>query len=197
MPVGGRERAQPVRREGGDVVQCRAQRLGHKLQAVEAADGGEHVRAVGALPPARLEQPVLARRVHHPREQPVHGRVAQQPAAELAQHAAVKAGVGEVEREQVLPVDPGTNSLCRLPVAQPLAELHERHQREPPRRIGRLPALRVEIGEVGVSEQRAEPVAQDQVRVAGAERGAGNPGGVVGHGRDRLRGAKRHGHTPG
>jgi len=155
------------------------------------------MRAVGALPSARLEQPVLARGIQHPPEQPVHGRVAQQPAAELAQHAAVEARVAQVEGQQVLPVDPGTHGVRRLPVAQPLAELHQRHQRKPPRRVGWLSALGIEVGEVGVGEQRAKPVTQDQAGVTTSERGAGDTGGVVGHGRDRLLRAKRHGHPPG
>ncbi len=143
------------------------------------------MRAVGALPSTHLEQPVLARRVQHPPEQPIHGRVAQQPAAELAQHAAVKARVAQVKGQQVLPVDPGTHRVCRLPVTQPFAELHQRHQRKPLWRIGGLAALGIEVGEVGVSEQGAKPVAQDQAGVATAERGAGDTGGVVGHGRCR------------
>ena len=151
---GSLERAgsRPAARDDGDVVQRRAQRFGHELQAIEVADGSEHVRAVGALAPPRLEQSFLARRVQHPGQQPVHGRVAQQPIAELAQYAAIKAWVGQVKRQQVLPVDPSTHGFRCLPVAQPFAELHERHQREPPRRIGRLPALGVEISEVGIRE---------------------------------------------
>jgi len=47
------------------------------------------------------------------------------------------------------------------------------------------------------SEQGAKPVAQDQTGVATAERGTGDTGGIVGHGRDRLLRAKRHGQTPG
>ena len=62
--------------------------------------------------------------------------------------------------------------------------------------VGRLAAPGVKVSEVGVGEQGAEPVAQDQAGVATAERGTGDTGGVVGHGRDwRLR-AKRHGHSP-
>ena len=69
-------------------------------------------------------------------------------------------------------------------------------RRSRPWRIGRLAALGIEVGEVGIREQAAEPVTQDQVRVAGPERGASNPGGIVGHGRDRLLRLKRHKHSP-
>jgi len=53
------------------------------------------VRAVGALAPTRLEQPVLTRRLQHPRKQAIDDRIAQQSAAKLAQHAAVEARVPE------------------------------------------------------------------------------------------------------
>jgi len=48
-----------------------------------------------------------------------------------------------------------------------------------------------------VGEQGAKPVAQDQAGVATPERSTGDTGGVIGHGRDRLLRAKRHGQTPG
>ena len=48
--------------------------------------------------------------------------------------------------------------------------------------------------ELHAVEQCAEPVAQDQVGIAGTKGGAGDTGGVLGHGRDRLLRAKRHGH---
>ena len=51
--------------------------------------------------------------------------------------------------------------------AQPLAELQQGDQREPPRRAGRLAALRVEVGEVAVREDGGpEPVAKDEVGIA-------------------------------
>ena len=158
VPIRWHKHAQPIWRDNSNVVQRRAQRLGHKLQAVEAADGGQHVRAVGALAPARLEQPVLTRGVQYASQQAAHRVVVQQPAAELAQHAAVETRVGQVEGEQVFPVDPSAHGVRRLPVTQTLAELQQRHQRQPPRRVGRLAALGVEVGEVGIREQRAEPV---------------------------------------
>src|SRR4051794_21673942 len=87
---------------------------------------------------------------------PLPGPVLEQSAPELAQDAVVEAGVGQIERQQVLPADPATDRLGRLAVAQPLAELHERDQRQPPRGIGRLAEYGVEIGEVAILEHRAE-----------------------------------------
>ena len=82
----------------------------------------------------------------------------------------------------------GPHRLGRLPVAQPLAELHQRDQRQPPRRIGRLAEGGVEVAEAGIVEHRTEPVAQEQVGVAARERRSGDAGGVVGNRRDTAAG---------
>ena len=63
VPVRGCHGAQSLRRNRGDGVQGRAQRLAQQLQPVQRADGGEHVRAVRALAPTRLQQTTLARGV--------------------------------------------------------------------------------------------------------------------------------------
>jgi len=47
------------------------------------------------------------------------------------------------------------------------------------------------IGEIGIGEQVAEPVAQDQVGTAGSTCGPRDPSGIVGHRRDRLLRLKR------
>ena len=76
--------AQPVGCSNGDRVQRSAQRLGQQLDPVQLPHGGEDVRAVGALPPARLEQPCLTRRVEHAGQQAFGGIAIQQAPAELA-----------------------------------------------------------------------------------------------------------------
>src|ERR1051325_2473755 len=112
---------------------------------------------------------------------------------ELAQHAVIKTSVGELEGEQVFPVDPTADRLSRLTVAQPLAELHERDQRQTPWCVARLTKGGVEVGEAHVIEHGAEPVAQKHIRVAPSERSPGYACGVVGHGWERLLRTERHG----
>ena len=63
----------------------------------------------------------------------------------------VEAGIVQLQREQVFPVDPAANGLGRLPVAQPLAELHERDDREPPRRVRRPGQVRHQLATAGLS----------------------------------------------
>ena len=141
----------------------------------------------------RALQSTLAGGIQHALKQALGGFVLEQAGAELAQHAVIKTSVGELEGEQVFPVDPTADRLGCLTVAQPLAELHERNQREAPWCVGRLTKGGVEVGEVHLSEHGAEPVAQEHIRVAAAERGSGNACGVVGHGRERLLRTERHG----
>src|SRR4029078_7134051 len=82
------------------------------------------------------------------------------------------------------------------PVAQPLAELQQGDQREPPRRAGRLAALRVEVGEVAGGEDSPEPVAKGEVGIAGRKGCPRDAGGRVGDGRDGALRAERHGLPP-
>jgi hypothetical protein len=119
----------------------------------------------------------------------------EQPSTKLAQDREVEAGIRQIESEQVFPVNPASDGLGRLAITQPLAELHERDQSQPPRRIGGLAKLGVEVGKVGVGEHGTEPIAQQHIRVAAPERRLGDAGGVVGHRRERLQ-AERHGWPP-
>jgi hypothetical protein len=114
VPLGRCDRAQPAGGRHGDRVQRRAQRLAQQFEPVQVAHGGEHVRAVRALAPARLEQVALARGIQEARQQAIGGIAAQQPATELAEHAVVEARVGQLQREQVLPVDPAADGLGGL-----------------------------------------------------------------------------------
>jgi hypothetical protein len=84
VPIRRRDSAWPLRRGGGDRVQGRPQRFAHQFQPVQRTDGSEDVSAVRALPPTRLEQPLLARRLQHAAKQPFGGPVLEQPAAEFA-----------------------------------------------------------------------------------------------------------------
>ena len=118
VPARRGERAQPVGGDRRDRVQGGTQGLGHQLDPVQVAHGGQHVRAVRSLTPAGLEQPARVRRVQHAGEQALGGALLDQAPAELAQDAVVETRVGEIEGEQVLPVDPCPDPFGRLRVAQ-------------------------------------------------------------------------------
>jgi hypothetical protein len=88
---------------------------------------------VGALAPAPHQQPPLTEAVEHPVQQPLALAVAEQSGAELAEDRVVKAGVGQLQAQGVLPVDPAADRVGGLPVGQSLDELQHRGQGQPRR----------------------------------------------------------------
>ena len=120
---------------------------------------------VAALTPARLEQASRLTRLQQLAEQPLLGVGLKQAGAELAQDRGVEAGVGQLEAEQVLPVDARPHRLRRTPVGEVLAELQQGDERQAPRRQPGLAALREEIREVGVGENGPQLVSQLEERM--------------------------------
>ena len=114
---------QPVRVRGGQRLQRRAHALASQLQPVQRRHRRDHVRGIGALLAARLDQApgrqLRQQRIQRHLLQPRIGY----PGAELGQHRVIKARVVQGQPQQVLPVDPGPHRLSRLPVGQPLRPL--------------------------------------------------------------------------
>ena len=69
----------------------------------------------------------------------------------------MEADVGEGKTEEVLPVNPGPNSVGRLPVGQSLHELENEDKSESGRRRSRLPYLRKKVGEVVTQGREVGP----------------------------------------
>jgi len=83
-------------------------------------------------------------------QQQVLGPTRDEAGAELAEHAEVKAGVGELEPEGIFPVDAGAHSLGGLPITEVLQELEHRHKRQSPRgQAGLAPSHGNESGLTG------------------------------------------------
>jgi hypothetical protein len=120
----------------------------------------------------------------------------EQPGAELAEHGGVEARVGQIEAEQVLPVDAGADRLGRLAVGEVRAALEHGDQGQPPGREGGLPTFGVEVGKVVVAKDRPELIAEPEVGIALGEGGAGALCGVLGDGRDGA-GLQGQGDTSG
>ncbi len=196
VPLGRGEAPQPVGSEGRDGVERRPQRLGQQFHAVEVAHCGQHVGAVGPLTPARLEHALVARVIEYAGQQPFGCLVLQQSAAKLTQDAVVEAGIGQIKTQQVRPVDPGPNRVSCLTVAEAFAKLQEGDEGQAPGCAGRVAAGGIEVSELGISEDRAEPRAQKQVGVATPERRLSDAGGILGHWRQRELGSERHRRPP-
>jgi hypothetical protein len=127
------------------------------------------VGRVGALPAARLEQAEFLAAFEQLVQQPLLGTALDEAGAELAQHGGVEAGIGQLQPEDVLPVDPGAHRLGGPSVGEVLAELQQGDQSQPPWREPRLAALRKEVGEVRIGEDGAEFIPQLEKGVAPAE----------------------------
>ncbi len=151
------------------------------------------MRGVGPLPPPCLEDAELSGDLEPPLQQALLRATSQKTISKLAEDTKVKARVGQLEAEQVLPIDPRPDRLSRLSIAQVLAELHQRDQGQPPGWTGRLTLLGIEVGEVAIHEDRPERVAQGEIGAAFGKGGASDAGGLLGHGRDRLLWVERHG----
>ncbi|ACA18375.1 hypothetical protein M446_4012 [Methylobacterium sp. 4-46] len=104
----------------------------------------------------RLEHALVVRGLEDADQQPSSGLVLQQPAAELAQDAGIEAGIGEVEGQQVFPVNPGSDRLSGLAVAQAFAELQEGDEGQAPGCVRGLAAAGKEVSERSIGEDGAQ-----------------------------------------
>ena len=132
-PLRRHPRTQPLRSGDGQGVKCGPHRFPDQLQAVEHPHRGHHVRGVGArrtpgLEQARLDAGAQYRVQDHPLD-----LAGQQAGTELAQHGVVEAGVGQLQPQQVLPVDTPAHRVSGLTVGEVLHMLQHRHQRQLPR----------------------------------------------------------------
>ncbi len=150
MPVRLRHLPKPVRCYEGEGVQRRTQRLGERLDPVEVASGSQNMGAVSTLTTARLQKTCLPGSVEHASEQAPAGFMVKQAGAELARYAMVKAGIGQVQGQKGLPVDPRANHVGRLTVGKAFAELHQRDQCQAPWRVRRAGQSRIKGTKDGV-----------------------------------------------
>lgn len=85
--------AEPLGRDRRHGVESGANRLGERFESIELPRGREHVRRVGPLLPARLEEPALLESREHRVEEYPLGAPLDKPRSELAQHREVEAGI--------------------------------------------------------------------------------------------------------
>ena len=121
---------------------------------------------IRALSSSSLEQAMRGSNLQHRVQQQPLGRSRDQTRAELAQHRAVEAGVGKWQAEQILPVDPATHHISRLPVRQLFCELQQGYQSQAPWRLGRLTLGWKKMRKAAVVEDRTKLVAQAQQQIA-------------------------------
>jgi hypothetical protein len=153
----------PAGADPGDLLQRGPQALTDGLDAVQPPHAGDHVGGVGALPPARLDQPGILQPLKHQTQHCIRPPTLDQAGTKLRQRRVIEAGGLQLQAQGVLPGDPVRDRLGGLPVGQVVPELQDRHHQQQRRRQPRLPARGVHVGElaggeVHVAKQRAQRV---------------------------------------
>ena len=85
--------------------------------------------------------------------------------AELAQNSVVEADVGQLQAQQIFPVDPCADRIGGLPISQPLHELQERCERKPDRRLGGPSPGREQVSEVAIRDDPMQVVIETHDRI--------------------------------
>jgi len=149
----------PSQAQGGEVIECRAQRLGDQFQQVRIVHRGQHMGTVGALLAVRLYQAACLEAFEHCVQQEGFRLASQEACTEFGQDAEVEPGIRQLESEGILPVDPSAHGIGGLAVAEMLKELQHRDQRQSPWRQGRLTPGWMETAEILVCVKGTELVA--------------------------------------
>jgi len=97
----------------------------------------------------------------------------------------IEAGIGQLQPQDVFPIDAATHGLGRLAIGEAFGKLQNSGEREACRGFCRLATPREERGELGVVVDGAESVSHLHIGVPAPERGTGHPLGVF---RDRIAG---------
>ena len=156
---------------------------------------GQHVRAVGALLAAGLDEAARLEALQHGVQEQVLGPARDETGAELAEHAEVETGVGQLEPERVFPVDAGAHGIGGLPITEVLQKLEDRYKSQSPRGQAGLAPGGEEAVEILVLVEGAELVTQPRGQGASGECRAGDAHRLSRNLTDRLR-AQTHGSLP-
>ncbi len=88
------------------------------------------MRSIGALLAARFDQPLRAAHVQQAIERSQLLLSGQQAIAEFAQHREMKAGVGQLQREGVFPINRPAHGIGSLAVGQAFQKLEDGDQQQ-------------------------------------------------------------------
>src|SRR5687768_16579224 len=95
----------------------------------------------------------------------------------------VEARIGEVQSEDIFPINAAADGICGLAIGEAFSKLEDGGQSQAGWRLYGLPVRREERRELGVVVDGAETVGDLHVDIPPRKRGTGNPLGVF---RDRI-----------
>ena len=120
------------------------------------------MRGVGALPSASHHETALSEALQHAIEEERLGVALHETAPELAQHRVVESGIGQLQRERILPIDARTDRVSGLAVREILQELEDRDQSQTPWWKAPLASCGKERGEIFVLVDGSELVTESE-----------------------------------
>src|SRR5215468_2518857 len=135
------------------------------------------MRRVGALLAPGGEQAQGTAALQQLVEEELYGAASEEAIAEFTQDRKIESRIRQLETQQILPVDARADRLSRLTIRQILPKLHDRHQRQTPRRQGRLAPRREQGGKVLVLKDGPQGITQRQIRMAFGKGRTGHTGG--------------------
>ncbi len=92
-------------------------------------------------------------------EKLLFGTAGKESAAELTQDRVVEAGIGQLQPQEILPVDAAAHGVRRLAVREVFRVLEQCDQRKAPGSFCRLASAREERGKGRIGEDRAQLIA--------------------------------------
>jgi hypothetical protein len=97
-----------------------AQRLPDQFEVVERSDGSQNMGRIRPLASARLEPAAVLTPLQQRVQQHLFETALDQAGAKLAQRRVMESLVAQFQAKGILPVNPGTRRVRRLPVTQVL-----------------------------------------------------------------------------
>ncbi len=191
-PVLGHPAEQPVRSHDGQAIQGSAQGFPNQFEAVEIANGGKHMRRIGALRAPRFDETEVTDQVQEGVQEQALGATVQQTRTKLTQDRGVVARMVEREAEGILPVDAGTNRGGGLGIGEVFTGLHDGGEGKAMGGSGGVADDGIAGGEVAVLIDHAKVVAHlHPGGGAAAKDGASKRSGVL---RDEIDDLRLKGH---
>jgi hypothetical protein len=178
---------EPVGCDRGHCVERGAEGFRHEFKPIEDADRGKDVCRVGTLLSPGLEQTQRLAALQQLVEEKLFGAAHQQAVPKFTQHGKVEARIRQCETQEILPVNARADRLRRLTIRQVLAKLHDRHQREPPRRQARVAPRGEQGGKVLVLKDSPERVPEGERGMAFGKGRTGHTGGFFRYRLDDVR----------
>jgi hypothetical protein len=137
------------------------------------------------LAPTRFEQSLRPCQRQQGIKEEVLRLPCDEPGAERTQDGMVEARIGEVQAEDVLPINAAADGIRGLAIGETFGTLEDGSQCQARGRLCGLPTRREERRELRVVVEGAETVGHLHVEVPARKRGTGNP---LGFFRDRISG---------